>query len=173
MIVHPIEPVYDKTSRVLILGSFPSVKSREQGFFYGHPQNRFWKVLAALFAPAGSPGSSEGEPVSVPGTIEEKKAFLLKNHVAVWDVIHSCDITGSSDASIRNVTINDLSRILTEAPIRQIFVNGQTTGKLYRTYTQPLIGREAVVLPSTSPANARWRLEMLVDAWSAVAEAAR
>ena len=100
MIVHPIPPVFDRSSRVLVLGSFPSVKSREANFFYGHPQNRFWKVAAAVFG--------EAPPV----TVEEKKAFLLRNHIAVWDVIHSCDITGSSDASIRDVRANDLRIIL-------------------------------------------------------------
>ena len=114
MIVHPIPPVFDRSSRVLVLGSFPSVKSREANFFYGHPQNRFWKVAAAVFG--------EAPPV----TVEEKKAFLLRNHIAVWDVIHSCDITGSSDASIRNVVPNDLSVILSAADIRAVFVNGNS-----------------------------------------------
>ena len=114
MITHPIPPIYDQDSKILILGSFPSVKSREACFFYGHPQNRFWKVIAAVF----------GE--DVPQTIAEKKAFLLRNHIAVWDVIHSCDITGSSDTSIRNVTVNDLTPILSAADIRTIYVNGRT-----------------------------------------------
>ena len=113
MIQHPIEPVYDKNSRILILGSFPSVKSREAGFFYGHPQNRFWKVLSSIYG------------CEVPVTIEEKKTFLHENHIAVWDVIRSCDIEGSSDSSIKNVVVNDLGRILNCADIRQIYVNGK------------------------------------------------
>ncbi|MBO4872162.1 MAG: DNA-deoxyinosine glycosylase [Lachnospiraceae bacterium] len=153
MIIHPIPPLFDADSRVLILGSFPSVKSREAGFFYGHPQNRFWKVTAALF----------GEPV--PQSIPKKRAFLKRNHLAVWDVIRSCEITGSSDASIKNVTPNDLSVILNAADIRQIFVNGRTAEKYYRRYTEPLIGRPCVCLPSTSPANAACSIEKLTAAW--------
>ena len=153
MIVHPIDPVFDTNSRILILGSFPSVKSRESGFFYGHPQNRYWKVLSAVF---------EEE---CPETIPEKKAFLLRNHIAAWDVIHSCEITGSSDASIRNVTVNDLGMILRAAAIREIYVNGKTAEKMYRKYTEPVLGRPCTVLPSTSPANAAWNLERLTEAW--------
>ena len=153
MILHPIPPVFDENSRVLILGSFPSVKSREQGFFYGHPQNRFWKVTAALFAE------------DAPQSIEEKRSFLLRNRIAVWDVIGSCDIVGSSDASIRNVTANDLSVILNAADIRAIFVNGKTAYAYYQKYTEPKIGRPAICLPSTSPANAAWSAEKLIEAW--------
>lgn len=159
MIAHPIPPVFDARSRVLILGSFPSVKSREAGFFYGHPQNRFWRVLAALFA------------AQTPQTVDEKRAFLLQNGVAVWDVIASCEIHGSSDASIRSVQANDLRVILDSAPIRAIFVNGQTAARLYRKYIAPEIGRPAVPLPSTSPANAAWSLERLAEAWKVVREA--
>ena len=156
MIVHPIDPVFDKNSRILILGSFPSVKSRESGFFYGHPQNRYWKVLSAVF---------EEE---CPETIPEKKAFLLRNHIAAWDVIHSCEITGSSDSSIRNVTVNDLGMILRAADIREIYVNGKTAEKMYRKYTEPVLGRPCTVLPSTSPANAAWNLERLTEAWRVI-----
>ena len=156
MIVHPIDPVFDKNSRILILGSFPSVKSRESGFFYGHPQNRYWKVLSAVF---------EEE---CPETIPEKKAFLLRNHIAAWDVIHSCEITGSSDASIKNVTVNDLGMILREADIQEIYVNGKTAEKMYRKYTEPVLGRSCTVLPSTSPANAAWNLERLTEAWRVI-----
>ncbi|MBP3203910.1 MAG: DNA-deoxyinosine glycosylase [Lachnospiraceae bacterium] len=156
MIEHPIAPIYDAHSRILILGSFPSVKSRETMFFYGHPQNRFWRVLAAVFADA------------VPDTIEEKKSFLLRHRVAVWDVIRSCDITGSSDASIKNVTANDLQIILDAAPIETIYVNGKTAEKLYRNYAEAVTGRKAVALPSTSPANAAWSLERLTDAWRVI-----
>ena len=156
MIIHPIPPVYDKDSTILILGSFPSVKSREAMFFYGHPQNRYWKVLAAVFDEI------------VPKTVPEKKSFLLRNHIAAWDVIASCDITGSSDSSIRNVTANDLSPIIETADIRQIYVNGKTAEKMYKKYTEPVIGRSCICLPSTSPANAAWSLERLITAWSVV-----
>ena len=158
-VVHPIAPIFDKNSRVLILGSFPSVKSREAGFFYGHPQNRYWKVLAEVF----------GE--EIPKTIPEKREFLLRNHVAAWDVIQSCEIVGSSDASIKNVVANDLRVILDAAEIRQIFVNGKTAEKMFLKYTKPKIGRECVCLPSTSPANAAWSVEKLVRAWRAVKDA--
>ena len=153
MEVHPIPPVYDENSTILILGSFPSVKSREVGFFYGHPQNRFWKVMAGIM----------GE--EVPEGTEAKRAFLLRNHVAVWDVIASCEITGSSDASIKNVVANDLSTILETADIKQIFVNGKTAEKMYIKYTLPVTGREAICLPSTSPANAAWSVEKLIGEW--------
>ena len=153
MIVHPFPPFYDADSEILILGSFPSVKSREQMFFYGHPQNRFWKVLAAVFSD------------EVPQTISDKKRFLSKNHIALWDVIGSCDIKGSSDASISNVIPNDLTEILTAADIRSIIVNGRTADKYYRKFIEPVIGREAVCLPSTSPANAAWSVERLFEEW--------
>lgn len=156
MITHPIPPVYDEDSKILILGSFPSVKSREAMFFYGHPQNRYWRVLAAVF----------GE--EVPMTIPERKAFLLRNHIAAWDVIASCDIVGSSDSSIKNVTANDLAPILETADIRQIYVNGKTAEKMYKKYTEPIIARSCICLPSTSPANAAWNLERLIDAWRVV-----
>ena len=156
MVEHPIRPVYDKDSRVLILGSFPSVKSREVNFFYGHPQNRFWKVLAAVF---------EAE---VSDTVEEKRAFLLAHGVAVWDVIKSCDIVGSSDSSIKNVVANDLREILDAADIRQIFVNGKTAEQYYKKYIEKEIGRKAICLPSTSPANAAWNVEKLVTEWKQI-----
>lgn len=153
MIQHPIEPVFDKESNILILGSFPSVKSREEGFFYGHPQNRFWKVLAEIWKE------------SVPITIEEKKSFLLRNHIAVWDVIKSCDIEGSSDSSIKNVIANDIDVIISEANIKQIYVNGKKAQQLYQKYIYPMLQKEAICLPSTSPANAAWSLERLVQEW--------
>lgn len=156
---HPFPATYAPDSRILILGSFPSVKSREQMFFYGHPQNRFWRVMAALLG------------ADVPQTVEEKRAFLLANHIALWDVIASCDIAGSSDASIRNAVPNDLTPILETASIRQIFTNGGTAHRLYRKYIYPLIGREDTVLPSTSPANAARSLDALIDAWQPVREA--
>lgn len=153
MIQHPIEPVFDKESKILILGSFPSVKSREEGFFYSHPQNRFWKVLAEIWK----------EPVPV--SIDEKKSFLLRNHIAVWDVIKSCDIEGSSDSSIKNVVANDIGVILLEANIKQIYVNGKKAQQLYQKYIYPMLQKEAICLPSTSPANAAWSLERLVQEW--------
>lgn len=153
---HPIAPLYDDKSTILILGSFPSVKSREIGFFYGHPQNRFWRVLSAVF-----------EEVT-PQTIPEKRAFLARNGVALWDVIQSCDIVGSSDSSIRNVIPNDLSPILSHGQIRQIYVNGKKAMSLYQRYIEPQIGCAACCLPSTSPANASWSLERLIDAWKII-----
>ncbi len=158
MIKHPFPPLYDENSKVLILGSFPSVKSREQMFFYGHPQNRFWTVMAAVF------GSK------IPISIEEKRKFLLENRIAVWDVIASCEITGSSDSSIKNVVANDISKILEEADIKRIYVNGKTAEKYFNRYTRKIVGREAVALPSTSPANAAWSMDRLVEAWKVVKE---
>ena len=155
-VLHTISPVYDENSRVLILGSFPSVRSREVGFFYGHPQNRFWRTLANLF------------DETVPRTIDEKRAFLLHHGIALWDVIASCEIVGSSDSSIRNVQPNDLSAVLERAPIGAIFTNGKTAHRLYCTYLRQITGREAICLPSTSPANAAWSQERLNDAWSVV-----
>jgi hypoxanthine-DNA glycosylase len=158
MPVHPIAPVFDKDSKVLILGSFPSVRSREEGFFYGHPQNRFWKVTSQIF----------GE--ELPVTIDEKKAFLIRNHIALWDVIGSCEIDGSSDSSIRDVTVNDLSVILDVADIRAIFLNGKKAEQYYLKYLFPVLKRDAVCLPSTSPANAAWNLEKLITVWGAISE---
>ena len=152
-VLHEIAPVYDENSRILILGSFPSVKSRESGFFYGHPQNRFWKVLAGIL------------DVPVPVTIDEKKKMLLEHRIAVWDVIASCRITGSSDSSIKDVVPNDFEKILSTAKIEQICANGATAWKLYEKYVKKSTGLEAVKLPSTSPANAAWRLERLIEAW--------
>lgn len=158
MLSHPFEPSYDKNSRILILGSFPSVKSREQMFFYGHPQNRFWKVVSAVMG---------SQP---PQTIEEKRSFLYAGNIALWDVIASCDITGSSDSSIKNVAANDLSVIIDNADIKQIFVNGKTAEKYYNKYIRDVIGREALCLPSTSPANAAWSIDRLIEAWSVIKE---
>ena len=156
---HPFPAIYAPDSRILILGSFPSVKSREQKFFYGHPQNRFWRIMAPLLG------------TDVTETTEEKRACLLAHRIALWDVIASCDIAGSSDASIRNAVPNDLSPILETASVRQIFTNGGTAHRLYRKYIYPLTGREDVVLPSSSPANAARSLDALIDAWQIVREA--
>ena len=152
-VTHPFPPLYDKDSKILILGSFPSVKSREQMFFYGHPQNRFWKVIAGIFAE------------KVPEIIDEKRSLILKNHLALWDVIAECEIVGSSDASIKNAKANDLSVILNNSSVKKIIVNGKTAEKLYIKYIEPKTGIKAVVLPSTSPANAAWNLERLTETW--------
>ena len=156
MVVHPIAPVFNENSKVLILGSFPSVKSREEAFFYGHPQNRFWRVLAAVCGCA------------VPETVEEKKTLLLQHGIALWDVIASCDITGSADSSIKNVTANDLSVILSNADIRRIYLNGKATEKIFNKYQK--CGIPAICLPSTSPANAAWSLEKLIGKWACIRE---
>lgn len=150
---HGFEPVYDGNSRILVLGSFPSVKSRENSFYYGHPQNRFWKLMARLL----------DEPV--PSTIEEKKSLLLSRGIAIWDVVAACDIKGSSDSSIRNVIPADINRVLRAANITTIIANGDTAYKLYRKYCEPHTGREAVKCPSTSPANAIFTLDRLTEAW--------
>lgn len=156
MLAHTIDPVYDKDSEILILGSFPSVKSREQQFFYGHKQNRFWKVMAQVL------------DCETPESIAQKRQMLLSHRIAVWDVIASCEITGSSDASIRDVTPNDLSRILNAADIRAIYTNGGKAYQLYQKYLFQTTGREAYLLPSTSPANAGYSLERLVEAWRVI-----
>ena len=152
-LTHTFEPVYNADSEILILGTFPSVKSRQQHFYYGHPQNRFWKVLAAVTGDV------------LPTTIEEKKAFLLRNHIAVWDVIKSCSIIGSSDSSIKNVEPTDIRKILDTANIKQVIANGNKAGQLYKKYQLPLTGMAAVILPSTSPANAAWTFEKLCKRW--------
>ncbi len=155
-IKHNFEPVFDENSKVLILGTFPSVKSREQQFYYGHPQNRFWKLLALL------------TEEDVPQTISEKKEFLLRNRIAIWDVVQSCTIEGSSDSSIRDVVANDISAILEKAQIREIFTNGGKAFELYKKYVYPVSGIDAIKLPSTSPANAAFSMERLMREWEIV-----
>ena len=150
---HTFEPVFDEHSRILILGSFPSVKSREIQFYYGHPQNRFWKLMAQLL------------DVPVPQSIDEKKTMLLTHGLALWDVIASCDIKGSSDSSIKNVVPCELDRILSVSPIQQIYANGGKAWQLYHRYCEKETGREAVKLPSTSPANAIFTLDRLTAVW--------
>lgn len=157
-IIHPIPPLYDKNSRVLILGSFPSVKSREAMFFYGHPQNRFWKLMALLF------------DADAPSTVEEKKRLVLSHGIAMWDTIHSCTITGSSDSSIKDVVPNDLSVILNNSRVKRIFCNGAASHRLYQKYIYPINNIPAQKLPSTSPANAAWSLERLAEAWKIICE---
>lgn len=151
---HNIEPVYDKESKILILGSFPSVKSRQAQFFYHHEQNRFWKVLAAVFAD------------ELPQTVEEKKRFLHTHHIALWDVIASCDIKGSSDSSIKNVKVNDLDRIVKHCPITAIYTNGNLSDRYYHQYFSYDIPCRK--LPSTSSANASYGLERLIDNWTII-----
>lgn len=154
IVEHGFGPFYRKDSHILFLGSFPSVKSREQGFFYGHPQNRFWRVLAAVF---------EGE---VPVTLPEKERFLEEHGIALYDVIERCSIIGSSDSSIRDVVPADLRKIIAESDIEdRIFTNGKTAFRLYGKYQEPILLRKAVSLPSTSPANAAMSLDRLVQVW--------
>ncbi|MGN0632229.1 MAG: DNA-deoxyinosine glycosylase [Oscillospiraceae bacterium] len=155
-IVHGFEPVFDENSRVLVLGSLPSVKSRENNFYYGNPQNRFWKVIAVI---TKNP---------VPQSIEEKKRLLLENRIAVWDVISECDIIGSSDASIKNVVPADLSRVLDFCPIEKIFANGAAAARFYNRFIEKKLGRQIITLPSTSPANAAWSFDRLLSQWSQI-----
>lgn len=155
-VVHTIPPLYDSHSRVLLLGSIPSPKSREIGFFYGHPQNRFWRVLAAVL----------GE--DVPQTIEEKRAMCLKHHVALWDTIARCDIAGASDTSIRNAVPNDIGKLVRESEITRIFATGGKSAELYRKLIEPQLHIPITQLPSTSPANAAWSLERLIEAYRVI-----
>lgn len=155
-IVHPFPPLYDKNSHTLILGSFPSVKSRESNFFYGHPQNRFWKVISFLYG------------VEIPKNIEEKKALILNNNLALWDSIKSCTITGSSDSSVKNVIPNDISKILKNSRVKRIFCNGALSHKMYMKYIYPKTKIEAVKLPSTSPANAVFSVDKLIEEWKKI-----
>ncbi len=153
-VFHPIPPLYNEASKVLVLGSFPSVKSREGQFFYHHPQNRFWRVISSVF----------DEPM--PNTIEEKRELLLRNRIAVWDVIQSCEIIGSADSSIKNIVANDLSRIMNTARISRIISNGNTSHQLYMKHIFPKTGIVALKLPSTSPANAACSMDCLIREWS-------
>ena len=155
---HTIPPIFDKSSKVLILGSFPSVKSREQQFYYGHPQNRFWRVLSDILKS------------DLPSSTTEKVALLLQNHIALWDVISSCEIDGSDDSSIRDVVPNNLKLITNTADIKRVFTNGEAADKLYKKYCLSQTGITATRLPSTSPANAGYKLEELIRAWTLVAE---
>lgn len=157
-VTHTFEPVFNEKSKVLILGSFPSAKSRENNFYYGHPQNRFWKVLAKI------------HEADLPQTIEDKKAFLLEHHIAVWDVIESCTIVGSSDVSIKDVKVNDLFKVLKNSAVDRIYVNGTKAYELYCQYAEKETGIKAVKLPSTSPANAAWSLERLCGEWKQICD---
>ena len=153
---HNIPPVWSENSNTLILGSFPSVKSREQAFFYAHPQNRFWRVLAALF---DSP---------VPETVPEKKALLLENSLALWDVVSSCDIKGSSDVSLKRAKPNDIVHILNNSRVSRVFTNGKTAFALYEKLVYPETRLHAFYLPSTSPANMQFSFEALLREWRAI-----
>ncbi len=155
---HTFEPIFDKNSEILVLGSFPSVKSRENNFYYAHPQNRFWKVVASVYS------------CPVPKTVEEKKNMLLSNKIAVWDVIKSCEITGSADSTIKSVIPNDLSEILSVADIKKIYANGKTAQSLYNKYIKKNTGVDIISLPSTSPANAAYSLEKLIKEWKIINE---
>lgn len=150
---HEFPAVYDRGSRVLLLGSIPSPKSREVGFYYGHPQNRFWKVLAAVL----------GE--SVPETIPQKKAMLKKHHIALWDVLESCTIVGASDTSIEDAVPNKISELVKATRVERIFCTGTTAHKLYQKYCAADVGIDAERLPSTSPANCAVSFEKLVEAY--------
>lgn len=154
-IKHPFEPICNENSRILILGSFPSVKSREQSFYYGHPQNRFWRMLSGVFG--------EQTPVS----IEEKKEFLLSHAIALYDVISSCEIEGSSDSSIKNATPNDIRSIVEGAQIEKIITNGKLAHKLYEKHIASTVALPEICLPSTSPANAAFSLDRLISEWRA------
>lgn len=183
-ISHGFEPVFHGRSRVLVLGSFPSVLSRENAFYYGNPQNRFWRVIAACVGepvppnegealsgdggaalPGGESLAGEARPATLEESIEAKRAMLLRHGIALWDVIESCDIKGSSDASIKNVVPARIEWVTGAAPVQAVVCNGGTAGRLYKRYLQKRVGIEAVVLPSTSPANAAWSLERLVARW--------
>lgn len=155
-IKHTFDPVWDQQSEILILGTFPSVKSRENHFYYGHPQNRFWRLIAAIYEEA------------VPETVDEKKELILRHHLAVWDVIGQCDIIGSSDSSIRNVIPCDLTEMLSQSKIHTVIANGAKAYDLYQKYQLPDTGLKAHKLPSTSPANAAWSLQRLQEAWGGV-----
>ena len=150
--IHNIEPIYNKESKILILGSFPSVKSREGMFFYNHPQNRFWKVISGVLE------------LPTPETIEQKKIFLNSNKIALWDVIQSCDIINSSDSSIKNIEVNDINEIIRNSNVKAVFTNGNKAYQLYVRY----FDKNAILLPSTSPANAAFSLNRLIIEWSVI-----
>lgn len=155
-VTHAFDPVFDKNSRILILGTMPSPKSRQNGFYYSHPQNRFWPVMAKIL----------NKPV--PLRAEEKKVFALKNGIALWDVLHSCEITGASDSSIKNPVPNDLTPIFEEAEIKAVFTTGVTANRLYQKYCQKQVNKSAVLLPSPSPANAKWKLDALAEQYKQI-----
>lgn len=151
--LHPFEPVWDARCSALILGSFPSVRSRAEGFYYGNPQNRFWRVTAAVWH------------ADTPQSIAQKRSFMLGHETALWDVLESCEIRGSSDASITAPVANDIAALVKRSRIERIYANGKAAYALYMEYQFEKTGIEAVLLPSTSPANAAWSLQALIGAW--------
>lgn len=153
MITHPFEPIFAKTSRILILGSFPSAKSRQQNFYYGHPQNRFWKIIAKIFNE------------KMPELIKEKTDLIINNNLAIWDVIKSCDIKGSADNSIKNAEIFDMNELIRKTNIRKVIFNGKKAAEEYFKYNEIIEGIEYVTLPSTSPANAVYTFDKLYNIW--------
>ena len=155
---HEFEPVFNENSEILILGSFPSVKSREISFYYGHTRNRFWRIIAEL---------TGGE---VPENTDDKKEMLLRNKIALWDVIKSCRIEGSSDSSIKDVEPNDINLVLKNSNVKKIYTNGGKAHQLYKKYCQRETGIEDINLPSTSPANASYSFEKLMDKWIIIKE---
>ena len=157
-IIHPFDPVFDENSKILILGSFPSVKSRENAFYYGHERNRFWRMISALFS----------EPL--PETVEQKKVLLLRHNIALWDSAASCSVHASSDSSIRNAVPNDVKSLLDKTNITRIYANGKTAAQLYNKLVLPSTGVEIVALPSTSPANAAFSLEKLIENWQVITQ---
>ncbi len=157
-ITHTFEPIFDKDSKILILGTMPSPKSREVGFYYSHPRNRFWQVLGKIF------------DEDVPKTTAEKKSFVLKHKIALWDVLKECDISGASDSSIKNAVPNDIGIILENSDIRAVFTSGSAAAKLYKKFIEPKTSISAISLPSTSPANAKIGLDELCDKYSVISE---
>ena len=157
IVQHSLKPVFDKKSKVLILGSLPSVKSRSEGFYYAHPQNRFWKIIEAIFNVKLT-------------TIEDKTQFLLSSHIALYDVIESCEINGSSDSSIKDVIPTNLSDIINQSEIEHIFINGKKAFDLYNKYQYPNVKIKAVLLPSTSAANAMYSLNRLIEDYQQIKE---
>lgn len=151
-VIHEFEPVFNEQSKVLLLGSIPSITSREVGFYYSHPKNRFWKVMEILFEEK----------------ITDKKSFCLKHKIALWDTIASCEIHASSDASIKNVKVNDLNIILEAANIKAIFTEGKKAHEIYQKYLYPIYKIEDICLSSTSPANARMSLDQLVTEYKQI-----
>lgn len=158
MVFHPIEPVYNSESKILILGSFPSVKSREENFYYAHPQNRFWKIISMIF------------DEEIPITIDDKISILLKNKIALWDVINSCEIYRSSDSTIKNVVPNDISRIIYSSKVNLVVLNGQTSGKYFQRFFNKSLEISSIILPSTSPANASFSIDALYQNWKILKE---
>ena len=154
-VIHPLEPVADKNSKILILGTMPSPKSREEAFYYAHPRNRFWSVLSHLF----------GAKLE---TKEDKTNFLLSHNIALWDVLHSCEIISAADSSIKNPVANDISSIVNNSEIKMIFTTGKTAFSLYNRLCRNDTGIDAIPLPSTSPANARMTLDNLIEEYSVI-----